>query len=214
MDLINVLIEQYAKNHSSAEDNLLAEINKDTTENHPQAHMLSGTIQGQFLTFISQLISPKNILEIGTFTGYSALCLAKGLAKDGVLHTIELREKDAVTAYENFSKSKQINQIVLHTGNAVDILPTLNHLIWDLVFIDADKIGYINYYEMVLPNLSSNGLIIVDNVLFHGQILDNPIKNKNAIAIDKFNKHIVMDDRVEQVMLTVRDGLLLIKKKN
>ena len=204
-------LEQYADLMTSDEDGLLADINQQTLAMHPMHHMLSGKVQGKFLTFISTLMQPKYILDIGTFTGYSALCLAAGLQKNGQLHTIELREADAATAQTNFSKFNGHKKIHLHLGKALDIIPTL-HYQWDLVFIDADKTGYIEYYEMVLPMLSDNGLIIADNVLFHGQVLEQPLKTKNAKAITAFNKHIAADKRVEQVMLTVRDGLLLIKK--
>ena len=204
-------IEQYADLITSDEDNLLADINQQTLATHPMHHMLSGKVQGKFLTFISTIMQPKYVLDIGTFTGYSALCLAAGLQKDGELHTIELREADAATAQTNFSKFNGHKKIHLHLGKALNIIPTL-HYQWDLVFIDADKTGYIDYYEMVLPMLSDNGLIIADNVLFHGQVLEPTLKTKNAKAIDAFNKHIAADKRVQQVLLTVRDGLLLIKK--
>ena len=204
-------IEQYADLMTSDEDDLLADINQQTIASHPLHHMLSGKVQGKFLTFISAIMQPKYVLEIGTFTGYSALCLAMGLQKTGELHTIELRAEDAATAELNFSKFNGYKKIHLHIGKALDIIPTLPYQ-WDLVFIDADKTGYINYYEMVLPILSNNGLIIADNVLFHGQVLDDTLKTKNAKAIAAFNKYVAADKRVEQVLLTVRDGLLLIKK--
>ncbi|RFM26062.1 O-methyltransferase [Deminuibacter soli] len=211
MDLVHPLAENYAAAHTSPEDALLHAINAQTQQ-HAQPHMLSGHVQGRLLEFISWMMQPKYILEIGTFTGYSALCLAKGLQPGGALHTIELREEDAALSRENFSRSDQHNLIHLHTGNALDIIPTLPHA-WDLVFIDADKTGYTAYYEMLLPRLSKNGLIIADNVLFHGQVLETPLKGKNAKAIDAFNKHVLNDERSEQVFVTVRDGLLFIKKK-
>lgn len=210
-EIISALAETYVDKHTSAEDELLDKINKETVENHPLAHMLSGHVQGKLLSFISKLLAPKHILEIGTFTGYSALCLLKGLSSEGELHTIEIRKEDAETALRNFKFAKNNNLITLHVGNAKDIIPALTHQ-WDLVFIDADKVSYIDYYELVLPRLSEKGLIIADNVLFHGQVLEKPIKGKNALAIDAFNKHVSADIRVEQVMLSVRDGLLLIKK--
>ena len=209
--LLPELLEQYADQMTSAEDDLLASINQQTVATHPLHHMLSGKVQGNLLTFISQLMQPKYVLEIGTFTGYSALCLAAGLQTDGELHTIEMRAEDAATAKLNFSKFNEHKKIHLHLGKALDIIPRLPYE-WDLVFIDADKTGYIDYYEMVLPMLRDNGLIIADNVLFHGQVLEQPLKSKSAKAIDAFNKHIAADNRVTQVLLTVRDGLLLIKK--
>jgi predicted O-methyltransferase YrrM len=194
------------------EDEVLKQVHNDTVLNHPHAHMLSGHVQGKFLSFISNILKPKFVLEIGTFTGYSAICLAKGLQDGGELHTIEIREDDAKTAHRNFGLAGMNNLIFLHAGNAKEIVPSLPHK-WDLVFIDADKEGYIEYYELVLPHLSANGIIIADNVLFHGQVLEREIKGKNAKAIHAFNQHVANDTRVGQVLLTLRDGLLLIKKK-
>lgn len=212
MQIVHTLAEQYAEAHTTKDDALLQRIYDDTLKNHPHHHMISGLVQGKFLSMLSKLFQPKYVLEIGTFTGFSALCLAEGLQNEGELHTIELRENDAKTARENFGLSKWNNQIHLHVGNARDIIPTLPYL-WDIVFIDADKTGYIEYYEMVMPQLRNNGLIIADNVLFHGQVLDQDITGKNAKAIDTFNKHVAADERTEQVMLTLRDGLTLIKRK-
>jgi caffeoyl-CoA O-methyltransferase len=212
MELINQLAELYAEKFTSKEDELLHSINEHTMQHHPLKHMLSGHVQGKVLTFISTILQPKYVLEIGTFTGYSALCLAEGLTADGELHTLELREEDANTARISFSKSKLANQLHLHVGNALEIIPQL-HFEWDLVFIDADKVGYIDYYELIVPRLSKRGIIIADNVFFHGEVLAEDIKGKNAKAIHAFNQHVVKDERTEQVMLTVRDGLLIIKKK-
>lgn len=183
-----------------------------TQKEHPQAQMLSGHVQGKLLQLISTMLQPRRILEIGTFTGYSALCLAKGLGTDGQLHTIELREADATTSQKNFNESSSKDKIYLHVGNALDIIPTLNEQ-WDMVFIDADKTGYIDYYKMVLPRLRSGGLILADNVLFHGEVLEDNITGKNAKAIQAFNEYVQKDESVEKVLLTVRDGLLFIVKK-
>jgi len=172
--------------------------------------MLSSHVQGRLLSMLSKMAQPKYILEIGTFTGYSALCLAEGLQAGGQLHTIEIRESDSDTSLKNFMRAEMQNEIFLHRGNAKDIIPTLDFP-WDLVFIDADKASYIDYYELVLPRLSKRGCIIADNVLFHGQVLEETVKGKNAQAIEAFNQHVANDHRVEQVLLTVRDGLLVIK---
>ncbi len=212
MILVNELVEQYASQFSSPDEEWMQELHRHTLATHPHAQMLSSPVQGKFLSFLSTIVRPKFVLEIGTFTGYSALCLAQGLENEGELHTIELRTEDAAVSQQNFSKSGFDKKIHLHTGNALDIIPTLNYS-WDLVFIDADKTGYIDYYELVLPRLAENGLIIADNVLFHGEVLEEPLTGKNAKAIHAFNEHVANDPRTEQVMLTVRDGLMLIKKK-
>jgi predicted O-methyltransferase YrrM len=174
--------------------------------------MLSGALQGKFLEMISFLLNPMYILEIGTFLGYSALCLAKGLKSGGELHTIENNKETAAAAMENFKKSKTGNKIILHTGNALELLNTL-HFPWDLIFIDADKTGYADYYQALVPKLKAGGLIMADNVLFHGQVLEKEVKGKSAKAIQAFNEMINSDDRVEKIMLTLRDGVYLIRKK-
>ena len=211
MELVNLLAEEYAAKYSSEEDELLKKINLHTTQSHEHAHMLSGHVQGSVLAMLSGLLRPEKILEIGTFTGYSALCLARGLKGGGRLHTIELREEDAATARFYFEQSSYKSNIELHVGNASQIIPTL-HELWDMVFIDADKTGYIDYYELVLPSVKQNGIIIADNVLFHGQVLEHNVSGKNARAVQAFNEHIKNDSRVRQVLLTVRDGLMLIQK--
>jgi len=210
--LVNEVAEKYAEQFTSSQSEMLASIHRQTLASHSHAHMQSSMLQGRLLSFISTMLSPRYILEIGTFTGYSALCLAEGLKKDGELHTIELREADAKVAKGNFKISDYADRIFLHHGNAEDIIPSLSYT-WDIVFIDADKTNYINYYEAVLPRLSENGVIVADNVLFHGQVLEENISGKNALAIHAFNEHVANDSRTEQVMLTVRDGLTLIKKR-
>lgn len=213
MDLVLPVAEQYAAQFTTKTDALLNEIYQHTLQNHADPQMISGPVQGKFLEMISSLIQPQYILEVGSFVGYSAICLAKGLRAGGELHTIEMRDVDADTCAKNFVAANMQHQIHLHRGNALEIIPLL-HYNWDLVFIDADKPGYIAYYEMVLPRLSDNGVIIADNTLFHGQVLGENISGKNALAIDAFNKHVAADERTEQVMLTIRDGIMLIKKKN
>lgn len=211
-EIISQIVNDYALRFSSPTDALLKEVEQFTNENHHDPGMLSGPLQGKFLEIFSRIIQPEAILEIGTFTGYSALCLAKGLTENGELHTIELREKEAFIANNFFAKSLQHAQIILHQGNALEIIPTIMKD-WDLVFIDADKSGYIDYYELTLPRLKKNGIILVDNVLFHGQVLEENLKGKNAKAIHAFNEYVSKDERVMQVVLTVRDGLMLIIKK-
>lgn len=211
MELINPKAQSYAEYFSPQEDSLLNQVEREAQE-HPEKHMLSGALQGKLLEMISLITQPRYILEIGTFVGYSSLCLAKGLKQDGELHTLELDEETAAIARANFKKSKTDGKIILHTGNALEIIPKLDKP-WDLVFIDADKTGYSDYYRLLLPGLKSGALILADNVLFHGQVLEKKLKGKSAEAIQAFNEMILRDKQVDKVMVTVRDGLFLIRKK-
>ena len=201
----------YSDVFTTSADPLLQIILDETRAAHPKAHMLSGEVQGQFLSILSCIKCPMHILEIGTFTGYSALCLAEGLDLNGKLHTIENRTEDAEKAARYFAKSLDGHKIELHVGDAKEIIPTLQFA-WDMVFIDADKTGYIEYYEMVVPLLAKGGIIIADNVLFHGEVLEDTISGKNAMAIHAFNEHVKNDPRTTQVLLTIRDGMLLIQR--
>ena len=212
MELINPKAELYAARFSSTEDAVLKTISAETEASHAQPHMMSGHLQGKFLEIISKIVQPKRILEIGTMVGYSTICLAKGLAVDGVLHTIEMREQDAAIARDNVNRAGMQDRIQLHVGNALDIIPQLQED-WDLVFIDADKPGYEKYYQLLKPRLRTGALILADNVLFHGDVLEEEIKGKNGKAIHAFNEMVSADNEVEKVMLTLRDGLFLIRKK-
>lgn len=211
MNLINEKAEQYAARFTTALDEVLQAVETQTILAHSQAHMISGHVQGVFLQMISHMIRPQKVLEIGSFTGFSAVCLAKGLQPGGIIHTIEIREEDAAVSEQNFVKAGLQSHIKLHRGNALEIIPLLKHD-WDLVFIDADKLNYIQYYELTLPMLKPGGFILADNTLFHGQVLEEQVKGKNALAIQHFNEHVAADKRVEQALLTVRDGLTLIRK--
>lgn len=211
MEIVNNIAEDYAKLFASPLDELLQEIADFTLQHHPHAQMLSGHVQGKVLEMISCMIKPQQILEIGTFTGFSALCLSKGLQQHGQLHTIEIREDDAATAKKYFEKANVKDKIILHLGDARHIISTLKQQ-WDLVFIDADKVSYIEYYELTLPQVKPGGFILADNVMFHGEVLQPQLKGKNAKAIQAFNEYVAQDIRVQQVLLTVRDGLMLIKK--
>jgi caffeoyl-CoA O-methyltransferase len=211
VELINPLVQQYAEKFSSPEDDLLKEVSDYTFANHTESQMLSGHLQGKVLEMISCMIRPHRILEIGTFTGYSALCLAKGLTAGGQLHTLELREADAQRAKGFFDRSLYAGQIHSHTGNALEIIPTLKED-WDLVFIDADKPAYIEYFNLVLPRLRKNGFILADNIFFHGQVLEQEVKGKSAIGIRDFNEFVSRRSDIEKVILTIRDGLYLIRK--
>lgn len=210
MNLVTEKAEAYAMMLTSPLDAVCSANLKYTMAEHEHAQMHSGHVQGKVLESLSIMINPLRILEIGTFTGFSALCLYKGLAENGTLHTIEIRKTDADVAATYF-KQAHANRIIQHIGNAIEIIPQLTEK-WDLVFIDADKVSYIDYYELTLPRLNTGGWIIADNVLFHGDVLHENIRGRNAKAIHAFNEHVLKDDRVSQVILTVRDGLMLIKK--
>ncbi len=212
MDLVHPLAENYAAKFTSPLDAMRKKVEQETLAQHDRSIMLSGHVQGIALEMISRMIKPLNILEIGTFTGFSALCLAKGLQPGGVLHTIEIRDKDADICEQYFKEAEMQQQIKLYKGNALDIIPTLQYE-WDLVFIDADKVSYIQYYELTLQRLKPGGFILADNVLFHGEVLEEKVTGKNAKAIAAFNELVANDSRVQQVVLTLRDGLMLIRKK-
>jgi caffeoyl-CoA O-methyltransferase len=211
MEIVNTLVQQYSEKYTSPEEDLLKEVASYTYQNHAQAHMLSGHLQGKLLEMISHMIRPKRILEIGTFTGYSALCLAKGLTDEGQLHTIELREEDAARAQQYFDRSLLKEKIILHIGDALKIIGEL-HETWDLVFIDADKESYTNYFDRIFAQVRVGGFILADNVLFHGQVLEKNIKGKNAKAIQQFNESILSRNDIEKLMLPVRDGVYVIRK--
>jgi predicted O-methyltransferase YrrM len=211
MEIVNSLAQQYAEKYTTAEDELIKEVADYTTAHHQMPQMLSGHLQGKFLEMISCMIRPKRILEIGTFTGYSALCLANGLAEDGFLHTIELREEESKTAQQFFDRSSLKEKIILHTGDALQIIGGLKET-WDLVFIDADKVGYINYFNRVISKVRQNGFILADNVLFHGDVLTNPVSGKNAIAIQDFNDFVNGRKDIEKLMLPLRDGIYMLRK--
>lgn len=211
MKLIHPKVQEYAEKISSAEDGILSEIAEFTSKTHRDHRMLSGHLQGKVLEMISYMIRPQRILEIGTFMGYSSLCLAKGLTEQGILHSIELREKDATAARGFFDKTNLAEKIIIHTGNALEIIPALDE-IWDLVFIDADKTGYIEYFNLVFPKVRKNGFILADNIFFQGEVLAEEVKGKSAKAIRSFNEYIKSRNDIEKVALTIRDGLFLIKK--
>jgi caffeoyl-CoA O-methyltransferase len=212
LEIIDPIITRYAEWHTTPDEPLLAELEDHTLREHEDPQMISGRLQGQLLGQLSRMIRPRRILELGTFTGYSALCLARGLDEDGLLFTIDIREADVALARSYFDRSPWSDRIRSLSGNALDLVPTLEET-WDLVFIDADKVNYTRYFEAVLPRVRPGGWIIADNVLFHGQVLAEPLKGKNAKAIAAFNEQVRNDPRVETVLLTVRDGLMVIRKK-
>lgn len=210
MDFIPEDLQSYAERHTTAESDLLKKINRDTHANVLRPRMLSGHLQGRILAMISAMLQPGRILEIGTYTGYSALCLAEGLASDGKLITIDVNEEleDTVRAY--FASSRYQQQIDYRIGNALDIIPQLNET-FDLVFIDADKASYLRYYELVLPLVRQGGMILADNVLWSGKVTMEKPDRDTQIILD-FNRAIHEDQRVENVLLPVRDGIMMIRK--
>ena len=211
MDIVLPQAQAYAEKYTSPEDELLHEVAQYTYTQHDHSNMLSGHLQGAFLTMISRMIKSKRILEIGTFTGYSALCLAKGLTAGGQLHTVELREDDAAIAQAYFRRSSYAPQLILHIGNATKIVGELDEE-WDLVFIDADKENYTAYFNLIFPRVKSGGFILADNVLFHGQVLEPEIKGKSAKGIQAFNDAVAGRNDVERLLLPLRDGIMMMRK--
>ena len=207
MHFISSELENYVEKHSENEPQLLADLNRETYQKVLLPRMLSGHFQGRVLSMLSKLIRPLNILEIGTYTGYSALCLAEGMQDSGSLHTIDIKEELVDLQRKYFDKSPWGKQIVQHLGQATDIIPLLD-IKFDLVFIDADKENYLNYYEMIVPKMNKGGIILSDNVLWSGKVLEelNPKDTSTAVLL-KYNKLLQEDPRVETVLLPIRDGL-------
>lgn len=213
MDFLNPKIEEYTLQHCEPESELLYELNRQTHLQILQPRMLSGHLQGRILSSYSKALSPKNVLEIGTYTGYSALCMAEGLKKDGIIHTIDINEELKSFTQSFLNKSKFNNQIKLHVGNALDLIPTLK-LEWDLVFIDADKENYSNYFDLVIDRVRSGGWIIADNVLWSGKVLKPTDRNDHeTAALKAFNQKVHQDQRVTNLLLPVRDGMMILIKK-
>tara|TARA_B110000977_G_scaffold46038_1_gene62550 strand:+ start:10204 stop:10845 length:642 start_codon:yes stop_codon:yes gene_type:complete len=213
MDFLDSVIEQYALEHSEVESTLLNELNRQTHIKVIQPRMLSGHLQGRILSLLSQSIRPKTILEIGTYTGYSALCMAEGLQKNGQLYTIDNNKEIAPFAKKYFNKSSYKNLIKMIVGNALDVIPDLN-LKWDLVFIDADKENYSNYFDAIIENVNQGGMIIADNVLWSGKVTKPTSKNDvETQALKSFNEKVHSDSRVSNVLMPVRDGMMIMIKK-
>lgn len=211
--MLSEKLENYILEHTTAEDGLLADLNRETHLKVMYPRMLSGNLQGRFLEMISHMINPKVILEIGTYTGYSAICLAKGLSDDGVIHTIEINPELNSFAKKYFNKSGLKYKIQQHVGSALEIIPQLNE-VFDLVFIDADKENYLNYYKLVFDQVKSGGFILADNALWDGKVMKNPDnQDKETKGIDEFNKYIQQDTRVENMLLPLRDGIMMIRKR-
>lgn len=214
MDFLSPELQQYITRHTSPEPPLLSELNRETHTKVMKPRMLSGHVQGRFLALLSQMIKPEQVLEIGTYTGYSAICLAEGLAPGGLVHTIDVNEEleDMVRGY--LSRAGLTDKVRYYIGPALQLIPTLDYS-FDLVFIDADKINNALYYEMVLDKVVPGGFILVDNVLWSGKVAQQPNKKIDADtqSILDFNARIQADDRVENLLLPLRDGLMMIRKK-
>ncbi len=212
MSLIPELLQNYSENHTSEENDLLALINRETHLHELRPRMLSGHLQGRFLSMLSKMIRPKYILEIGTYTGYSALCLAEGLQKDGKLITLEKNEelKEKVAGY--FKQSSFDDQIEVRIGEAAKIIPQLNYS-WDMVFIDADKENYPVYYDLTIDHLRSGGLLLADNVLWSGKVYAPHARDKVTEVIRSFNEMVQKDPRVENILFPIRDGIMMVRKK-
>ena len=207
MHFISQELEDYIEQHSQKEPQHLAALNKETYQKILLPRMLSGHFQGRVLSILSKLIRPVNILEIGTYTGYSALCLCEGMQEEGQLHTIDIKEELIDFQRKHFDKSPWGKQIVQHLGEAIDIIPGLD-LKFDLVFIDADKENYINYFEMIVPKMNKGGIILSDNVLWSGKVLEPLQKNDLSTKILlEYNQLLNNDPRVETILLPIRDGL-------
>ncbi len=209
--MLNPELEKYIEDHTSDESRLLYSLNRETNIKTTMPRMLSGKVQGKFLEMISLMIKPKKILEIGTFTGYSAICLMKGLEPDGKVITIESNEELEGIIKKYIDKEGVDNKIELVIGDALTVIPKLNET-FDLVFIDANKEQYIEYYNLVKTKLAPGGFILVDNVLWGGKVISSKNPDKETLAIQAFNNHVKQDSDVEQVMIPLRDGLLLIRR--
>lgn len=210
--MIERKIEEYLEKNTTPETSVMKELNRETHIKTFYPNMLSGVIQGKFLEMVSRMIQPKRILEIGTFTAYSAIAMAKGLAENGKLITLEVNPEMETFIKKYIDKAGMSDKIELVMGNALEIIPKLQDT-FDLVFIDADKEQYVDYYELAFSKLRTGGFILADNVLWNGKVLEDDSKSdKETMGIKAFNEHVKNDKRVEQVMLSIRDGLLLVRK--
>ena len=207
MDFFNVQTSDYIESHSSNERDLLADLRRETEIKCLNPIMLSGKVQGVFLSVISKIINPKNVLEIGTYSGYSTLCIAEGLATNGIIHTIDKNEELLEIQNKYFEKSGYRNQIRQYTGNALEIIPMIK-VSFDMIFLDADKENYSNYLDIVKTKLKKGGVLLTDNVLWHGKVLkSSETHDETTKLIDKFNKELALDSNFKTAMLPLRDGI-------
>ncbi|MFB6455092.1 O-methyltransferase [Chitinophaga sp. Hz27] len=213
MELIPEAVEQFSEKYTTPEGEQLYKLHRETYLKVELPHMLSGHVQGQFLSMVSHMVRPLRILELGTYTGYSAICLAQGLQPGGMLHTVDINEELETLCQKYWEATGTADKIKMHIGKAASVIDSLDE-VFDLVFIDADKAGYEHYYDQVWEKLRPGGFILADNVLYHGQVLlpENE-RGSQAKAMVRFCEKVLADDRAEQVLLTIRDGVLLIRKK-
>lgn len=212
MNFLDPQLDEYVVNHTENEPAPLKELNRKTWIEILNPRMIAGHFQGRVLSMLSHMIQPKNILEIGTFTGYSAICWSEGLQKDGQIHTIDNNEELEDLAREYVIKSGCENQVNFHIGDAIDLIPTLK-MEWDIVFLDADKANYTKYYNQVFDQVKPGGYIIADNVLWYGKVIDPSTHNEiDTEAILAFNKMVQNDSRVQNVLFPIRDGLMVARK--
>lgn len=213
MEFIDKDLDDYIVNHTSSESQLLQQVNRDTWANVLMPRMLSGHLQGRVLSMLSHMIKPKRVLEIGTYTGYSAICLAEGMAENGFIHTIDINEELADVVKPYLDEARLEEKSKYHIGNALEIVPTLDEK-WDLVFIDADKDNYSNYYDLVIDSVNKGGFIIADNVLWSGKVIEKfrDKLDKDTKALMEFNDKVHQDSRVENVLFPIRDGLMILRK--
>lgn len=212
MEFLPENIQAYAERHTDPEPPILAQLNRETNLKVLYPRMLSGHLQGRFLAMMAKVIQPKRILEIGSYTGYSALCMAEGLVPDGTITTIEIDPELEDMIRDYFARAGQTHRLDLHIGNAVEIIPTLEGT-FDLVFIDADKQNYTTYFELILPKLRTGGVIFADNVLWSGQVTDPNVQDKETQGLRDFANFVSSDPRVERILLPIRDGIMMIMKK-
>ena len=213
MDIVSNEIQKYAEEHTSAESDLLTELLEKTYSERPDKSMLSGFYQGRLLSMLSKMLHPRRILEIGTYMGYSALCLAEGLTDDGKIITLDIQPETNQIAREFWARTPLYSKIESYLGNALEIIPKLDETL-DLVFIDADKPNYANYYDLIFPKLRLGGIILADNVLWSGKVLNREnFEDESTKALDEFNKKIQADERVSNILFAVRDGVMVIRKE-
>lgn len=212
MDLLSDELKSYLESTCDPESELLRQIDRETHLKVSLPRMLSGHYQGRVLSMLSKLIRPQRILEVGTFTGYATLCLAEGLSEDGILHTIDINAELEDMVRASFAKSEPGHKIKYHIGNAIEIIPKLDE-VFDLIFIDADKKNNESYYNLTIDKLRSGGMIIVDNVLWSGKVIGEKKTDSASTLISNFNEMVCLDQRVEKLILPVRDGIFMIRKK-